>query len=277
MKHLTALLSCLLSIDQSIGFQTIIGRLDFHLQRKPNYNEVKIRTQCDVSSVKDCNEESSKQNDNNHDNNSSSSAEIITTTKPKKYNQQLGTFEKLTNLNDRSERIVKLYDFSDEDPINYVKMWDIQKEIVDGHVQRLKVEFQKKVPESQFWTMDDVNIPITGNDESIDAHLPHVHIGHNDCKNKEFDYIHPEERRIGRDAIIFLSHKPVYTLGTASDENFIKTLDDEIDVVRIERGGEVTYHGTCGSLVSPDEENTIVLCFLFWLAKNIGFFLWDVF
>lgn len=167
---------------------------------------------------------------------------VIITSKPKKYNQQLGEFEKLnvmtssdTDSDDcpssssrTSSRIVRLYDFSDNDPIHFQTMWDIQKELVDGHVQRLKVEFQKKVPDTQFWSMEDV----TGNYEGQKN------------SNEEFDFIPLSERNVGRDVIIFLSHEPVYTLGTASDENYIKSLDDGIDVVRIERGGEVTYHGT---------------------------------
>jgi lipoyl(octanoyl) transferase len=48
-----------------------------------------------------------------------------------------------------------------------------------------------------------------------------------------------------------LQHKPVYTLGTGSDADFIKDsgLSSSIDIVRIERGGEVTYHGP-GQLVA---------------------------
>lgn len=46
------------------------------------------------------------------------------------------------------------------------------------------------------------------------------------------------------DVLILLQHPPVYTLGLGSDEQFLK-FDPERspdEVVRIERGGEVTYH-----------------------------------
>jgi len=53
----------------------------------------------------------------------------------------------------------------------------------------------------------------------------------------------------GFDAIVMLQHLPVYTLGTASDPNFV--LNDEVEVVRIDRGGEVTYHGPGQLVVYP--------------------------
>lgn len=50
-----------------------------------------------------------------------------------------------------------------------------------------------------------------------------------------------------RNEIWLLEHNPVFTLGTASNENHI--LDSrEIPVVKSDRGGEVTYHGP-GQLV----------------------------
>ena len=50
-----------------------------------------------------------------------------------------------------------------------------------------------------------------------------------------------------RNEIWLLEHNPVFTLGTAANENHI--LDSrEIPVVKSDRGGEVTYHGP-GQLV----------------------------
>jgi len=53
----------------------------------------------------------------------------------------------------------------------------------------------------------------------------------------------------GVDSVIFLQHDPVYTLGTGSDPNFI--LSDHVDVVRMDRGGECTYHGPGQLVVYP--------------------------
>jgi lipoyl(octanoyl) transferase len=46
------------------------------------------------------------------------------------------------------------------------------------------------------------------------------------------------------DAVIFLEHPPVYTLGRGSSLEFLKfdPTDPSYDLHRIERGGEVTYH-----------------------------------
>jgi len=46
------------------------------------------------------------------------------------------------------------------------------------------------------------------------------------------------------DLLLLLEHPPVYTLGEGSDLQFLKfdPTESTIDVVQIERGGEVTYH-----------------------------------
>lgn len=46
------------------------------------------------------------------------------------------------------------------------------------------------------------------------------------------------------DRLLLLEHPPVYTLGTGSDVRFLKfdLTDSSLEVHRIERGGEVTYH-----------------------------------
>ena len=46
------------------------------------------------------------------------------------------------------------------------------------------------------------------------------------------------------DVLILLEHPPVYTLGTGSNLNFLKfdPLENNFEIHRIERGGEVTYH-----------------------------------
>jgi lipoyl(octanoyl) transferase len=49
------------------------------------------------------------------------------------------------------------------------------------------------------------------------------------------------------DALVLLQHPPTYTLGTGSTpDNLLfdpSSLDAPADVFRIERGGEVTFHG----------------------------------
>ena len=65
-----------------------------------------------------------------------------------------------------------------------------------------------------------------------------------------------EARRLGDipDQLLLLEHPAVLTLGRTSDEKHVITSRDElarrgIEVIRVERGGEVTYHGP-GQLVA---------------------------
>lgn len=138
--------------------------------------------------------------------------------KATKTSQQLGEFKPLNICDDIvSTRNVHLMDLSSSDPIPFHTAWDMQKEIVQHHIDRLKVEFEQRLPESQFVSSNTY---------------------------------------VQKDCVIMLQHKPVYTLGTASDSNYIK-LDTKdlssqgIDLVRIERGGEVTYHGPGQLTVYP--------------------------
>ena len=50
-----------------------------------------------------------------------------------------------------------------------------------------------------------------------------------------------------QDEVWMLEHPPVFTLGTAADENHVINPKD-IPVIQSDRGGEVTYHGP-GQLV----------------------------
>ena len=47
-------------------------------------------------------------------------------------------------------------------------------------------------------------------------------------------------------ALFLLQHPPVYTMGRCSKEEYV--LDKSVEIIRVERGGEVTYHGP-GQLV----------------------------
>ena len=56
------------------------------------------------------------------------------------------------------------------------------------------------------------------------------------------------------DQLLLLEHDPVLTLGRQSDESFVRASPRElaqrrIELIRVERGGEVTYHGP-GQLVA---------------------------
>jgi lipoyl(octanoyl) transferase len=54
---------------------------------------------------------------------------------------------------------------------------------------------------------------------------------------------------VSRDAMVLVQHDPVYTLGTGSDPSFVLNHHPNVEVVRIERGGEVTCHAP-GQLVA---------------------------
>ncbi|GMH23184.1 hypothetical protein Nepgr_025027 [Nepenthes gracilis] len=55
------------------------------------------------------------------------------------------------------------------------------------------------------------------------------------------------------DAVIILQHLPVFTLGTRSSEQYLNfdLNNPQYDVVRTERGGEVTYHGPGQLIMYP--------------------------
>jgi lipoyl(octanoyl) transferase len=55
----------------------------------------------------------------------------------------------------------------------------------------------------------------------------------------------------GCDTVMMLLHDPVYTLGTGSDEKFVLSLSEHVPSIRMDRGGEVTYHGPGQLTVYP--------------------------
>ena len=72
-------------------------------------------------------------------------------------------------------------------------------------------------------------------------------------------------------ALIFCRHYPVITLGRGADRGNILISDAELEkkglkVFRIERGGEVTYHG-------PGQLTVYPICNLNYLKKDIHWFL----
>lgn len=63
-------------------------------------------------------------------------------------------------------------------------------------------------------------------------------------------------RRLAADVILFLEHPPVYTLGRRGGiENLVVSREllekHHIDVVQVERGGNITYHGPGQLVVYP--------------------------
>lgn len=154
--------------------------------------------------------------------------------------QQLGTFEVIETTKAPSERQVALLDYTTDSSllIDFETAWGHQREILDQQMERLSLTNGKGK------TIDD---------DSISSFLP---------TSDEDD----EGAEIGhRDTIIMLQHNPVYTLGTGSDEKFVKasssasddsedsaeSLIPSVPVVRMDRGGEVTYHGPGQITVYP--------------------------
>lgn len=134
--------------------------------------------------------------------------------------QQLGSFEVLA-LDDTiiSQRNAALIDYSSAPYIPFDTAWDWQKKILNGHVQRLKNSEDDDSSSSQFLSLPD-----------------------DDSANTK-----------GIDSVIMLQHEPVFTLGTGSDEKFIVGEESSASVptVRMDRGGEVTYHGPGQLTVYP--------------------------
>ncbi|KAL3808981.1 hypothetical protein ACHAXA_004143 [Cyclostephanos tholiformis] len=164
--------------------------------------------------------------------------------------QQLGEFEEIPSANGekgrwaitRNLRRVWLYDFvtttqQQSSPhartIPYHEAWDLQKKLVEYQLERIG-----KLPKDP---------PLYG--QFVPVHFDSI------SNHTDGDLGQPHS--LGCDSVIMLQHDPVYTLGTASDPSFIlgydenKTNDSKIPIVRIERGGEVTYHGPGQLTVYP--------------------------
>jgi lipoate-protein ligase B len=149
--------------------------------------------------------------------------------------QQLGEFESINKSDeDRAQRRVWLYDYvssADSTTVPYNVMWEQQKSLVNDQLTRIGKGPKDPPLYDQFVPME-----------------------------------YPRSLT-GCDSVIMVEHDPVYTLGTASDASFIhgyQASDDNneevklsgndndiIPIVRIERGGEVTYHGPGQLVVYP--------------------------
>ena len=161
--------------------------------------------------------------------------------------QQLGTFEIIETTKSPSERKVALLDYTAEtisasSPssllIDFDTAWGYQRQILDEQMERIALVRSDRKNGNNL-VGDTSFLPKVGND---DDNKNTKNIGH-------------------RDTIIMLQHNPVYTLGTGSDEKFLKlstSVNDDTDqsvpsvpVIRMDRGGEVTYHGPGQITVYP--------------------------
>lgn len=131
--------------------------------------------------------------------------------------QQLGTFDELS-VDHCEERLVRLCNWVATDSsterclLDLEQSWRMQQRFLQGQLDRIARSRDEG--------------------EEISSFLPDVE---NEIANLQ----------LGFDTVFFVEHRPVYTLGTGSDENFILPSHGEpnIPTVRIDRGGEVTYHG----------------------------------
>ena len=170
--------------------------------------------------------------------------------------QQLGIFEVLETTEPSTDRRVALLDYTARNDttgltplIDFDTAWEYQKHILNQQIERLQFD---DTTTSSF-------LPIIMNDDDDDD---------DDGETKNYS-----NKTNGHDAIIMLQHNPVYTLGTGSDDKFLLSSsscpnDDEDDsddststnnavdpftvpVVRMDRGGEITYHGPGQITVYP--------------------------
>jgi lipoyl(octanoyl) transferase len=158
-----------------------------------------------------------------------------------KQQQQLGQFEPLPfSKQDQSRRRVLFEVY--QSPVEFHKAWQRQQELYQQQVARL-----------------------TRADSSSSSFVPqHSSNVHQHDSN---------DHQGGFDRILLLQHEPVYTLGTASDASFILKQQQQstkvannnnrqiqIPTVRMDRGGEVTYHGpgqwTCYPVLDLRNYNT---------------------
>jgi|UPI000581AEA1 lipoyl(octanoyl) transferase len=78
------------------------------------------------------------------------------------------------------------------------------------------------------------------------------HLDQHRLTHRQSIRLEKENRSKSFDTILLLQHKSVLTLGTASDESFILNRENStVRTIRMDRGGEVTYHGPGQLVVYP--------------------------
>ena len=162
--------------------------------------------------------------------------------------QQLGAFETLSDDiradRDKEERGVLLINYAGNPrphgpDIPFEIAWDWQKCRLERHLKRLQaIEQQNGTKEG--WETGAIGPFIH----------PSLALGSDDGRNLD-NALFPN---LGLDTVYMLQHSPVYTLGTGSDERFVLALnsaENKVPVIRMDRGGEVTYHGPGQLTVYP--------------------------
>jgi lipoyl(octanoyl) transferase len=125
--------------------------------------------------------------------------------------------------------------------VEFHDAWNVQKDLLQQHVNRLGRQHQQKHQRQQQQQQHQQKGKPA---ESLSTEHGSFWRLSSDTGTKD----------TGLDTVIMLQHEPVYTLGTASDESFIHSntgTDTKIPTIRMDRGGEVTYHGPGQLTVYP--------------------------
>jgi lipoyl(octanoyl) transferase len=138
----------------------------------------------------------------------------------------------ITTLDNSHRNSNKMVHLPPGTPIEYHTAWDMQKEFLQSHIDRLSLSMVTA------GTTCNRSGTLLQKQSSLSSFIPLDK--HKNCL-------------IGVDTILFVEHEPVYTLGTGSDASFIMESSgtNNPPVVRIDRGGEVTYHGPGQLTVYP--------------------------
>jgi lipoyl(octanoyl) transferase len=125
--------------------------------------------------------------------------------------------------------------------VPFDEAWKRQQRYWQEHADRLLLQQQQQ---QQGRRSAQGGAPYGEEDASSSFYRPPIHNFHNEAQHVA------AASAKGVDRVLFLQHDPVYTLGTGSDPTFIlESNSPTIPVVRMDRGGEVTYHGP-GQLVA---------------------------
>ncbi len=74
-------------------------------------------------------------------------------------------------------------------------------------------------------------------------------LGYRDAYERQLELVEQRKTGEGKDTLLFVEHPHVITVGRSRDANQNLVSPGDVDVIEIERGGDVTYHGP-GQLVA---------------------------